>query len=387
MGAIVQDLGGSTRTYTGNITLAGNTTVRSSGGTLNLDGSIIGAGNLTFNTTSLLNSVVLGGATANTYTGTTNVTNAQVGLNKAPGVVAVPGNLNISSSTILTQLLDNGGENIADTSVVTLSESGGFDAAWQVGAPETVGSITGNGDISIPGISLTTGGDNSSTTYSGKFYSGTLIKTGTGTFTLTGTNPGPTSAYVVNGGKLIVNTDFSTASFMVNSGGTVGGSGMAGATTINSGGTINAGNSPGCMTVASLTLTAGANFDEELAGATACSEYDQTIVTGAANLNNATLNIVPSFTPTVGTVFTIIQAGSVTGTFNGLADGATVTVSGIQFRINYTGTTVTLTVLGGTLAPTGQNSNQTALLAFGILGLAVAGLGIEYATRRRRRNV
>ena len=74
------------------------------------------------------------------------------------------------------------------------------------------------------------------------------------------------------------------------------------------------------------------------------------------------------------------------GQFAGLADGATVVISGLNFRINYNATTVTLTYISGTLtlAPTGQNSNQIALLAFMVMGLAAVGLGLERASRRKR---
>jgi LPXTG-motif cell wall-anchored protein len=137
------------------------------------------------------------------------------------------------------------------------------------------------------------------------------------------------------------------------------------------------------MTVASLTLTAGSNFDEEIAGDAACSGYDRTTVTTTAALNNATLNVLPTFTPAAGTIFTIIQAGNITGTFNGLADGATFTANGIQFRINYTSTQVNLTVLGGTLAQTGQNTSWINFFATMLILSSTTGLLVLW----RRKNL
>ncbi len=82
---------------------------------------------------------------------------------------------------------------------------GGFSA--------TIGSLSdsggGGGVVSGDGVVLTTGGNNSSTTFSGVIQDGTLafglIKAGSGTFTLAGTNT-YTGATTVNAGALIVTT-------------------------------------------------------------------------------------------------------------------------------------------------------------------------------------
>jgi len=89
-------------------------------------------------------------------------------------------------------------------------------------------------------------------------------------------------------------------------------------------------------------MNAGSIFTQEIAGATACTGYDQTTVVGAVALNGTLTPIVTM--PTVaGNVLTIITAGSVTGIFTGLADNATFVANGRTYRINYTATTVTLT--------------------------------------------
>lgn len=134
------------------------------------------------------------------------------------------------------------------------------------------------------------------------------------------------------------------------------------------------------MTFGSLTLNSGSTYTQEISGTTACTQYDQATVTGAAVLGNATLATTLSTNPADGTVFTILTAASVSGTFNGLPDGATVNVNGVTLRINYTATSVTLTKVGGNLAPTGSS---TAI--YGLLGLCMVLLS-TLALRRYRFN-
>jgi hypothetical protein len=386
LGAIVSNL--NDRTYTGPITLAGDTTFYAAGGgELIIDATISGSGNLNIESSNASSFVTFDGSSANTYVGTTYVVDGELQLIKDPGVIAIPGNLIIDGTIGLSQVQINNAEQIADSANINMLESVAFNAQLQTDA-ETIGSLSGAGSIYIVQNTLNVGGDNSSTTYSGSITTnnivpGTLNKQGTGTLTLSGTtSAGNEPNFTVEGGILKVMTNYATSPFTANSGGTLKGTGSIGNTTINSGSTFNVGNSPGCMTVANLTLTSGANFDEEIAGNVACTDYDQTTVTGTADLNNATLNIIPSFTPTAGTSFTIIQAANVTGTFNGLPNGSTITASGIQFRVNYTSTTVTLTALGGTLAQTGINTSQLTLIAILIILTAVGGLILERKTRR-----
>src|SRR5256886_13010809 len=70
--------------------------------------------------------------------------------------------------------------------------------------------------------------------------------------------------------------------------------------------------------------------------------YDQINVAGTVNLSGATLSGVVGFAPAAGTTFTIINndgSDAVTGTFSGLAEGATVNLSGQVFTISYVGGT------------------------------------------------
>jgi hypothetical protein len=105
-------------------------------------------------------------------------------------------------------------------------------------------------------------------------------------------------------------------------------------------------------------------------GATVNTQYDQFKVVGNVMLSGKALSLSGAFTPAGGEVFTIVDATSITGTFTGLANGATVTFNGVNLIINYTSTTVTLTApctnptAGGTIAAAQSGTNPFTPEAF-----------------------
>src|SRR5215475_3557332 len=95
---------------------------------------------------------------------------------------------------------------------------------WRESLNQTIGSLTGSGNVTLGVGTLTTGNDNTNTAFSGVISgAGGLTKIGNGTFSLTGINTytGPTT---VNGGTLAVNGSIAGSVF-VNNGGTLGGNG------------------------------------------------------------------------------------------------------------------------------------------------------------------
>ena len=97
---------------------------------------------------------------SNTYTGTTQV---------SAGTLTVSGSGRLSDSTAVT--VDSG-------------------ATYNVAVSDTVASIAGAGSITLGSNTLTSGGSNASTTFSGVIAgsSGNIVKAGNGTLTLTGDN-------------------------------------------------------------------------------------------------------------------------------------------------------------------------------------------------------
>jgi len=176
--------------------------------------------------------------------------------------------------------------------------------------------------------------------------SGNLVVNGSGTVELTGNNT-YSGTTTVEDGTLVIGGSNGSSAITVDNGGAIGGTGTAGSVTVESGGTFAPGD-PSTITVASLTLESGSTFDEEIGGTSpgtgAASGYDQTVVEsgGTISLNGATLDVslVNGFTPSTGETFTIISnetGNAVSGTFNGLAEGATLALGGDLFEISYAG--------------------------------------------------
>ena len=180
----------------------------------------------------------------------------------------------------------------------------------------------------------------------------------------------------------------SSSAVTVPTGTTLDGIGTVGATVnVQAGGHLAPGDiGPGILKTANTTMTTGANFDVILNGATAGTQYDQLNSAGTVSLGGANLNLSGSFTPVPGNVFTIVSAASVTGTFNGLAQNATIPFNGVSLKVSYAPTTVTLTdpsTAPTIMSPTVTNvTSTTATLGGDVTGSgggAITKRGVLYA--------
>nr|WP_256731250.1 autotransporter-associated beta strand repeat-containing protein [Sphingomonas sp. dw_22] len=194
-----------------------------------------GAGSLTKTGDGTL---ILGGS--NTYGGTTRVDG---------GTLAV-----------------DGGRAISDTAAVAVGGAGTFEVI----AAETVGSLSGGGHVVLD-QTLTTGGDNGSTTYSGAISgAGGLVKTGTGTLTLASANS-YAGGTTIDGGTLVADIAgaLATGGDVTMTGGTLklGASQNIGA--LSGAGAVDLGNSTLSVNVDSGTT----RFDGSISGAAGSIEY------------------------------------------------------------------------------------------------------------------
>ena len=145
------------------------------------------------------------------------------------------------------------------------------------------------------------------------------------------------------------------------SGSSLSGTGTVGPLSVGSDADVSPGDDgdPGVLNVQGPADFTGAFDDEvgeepasltvELNGPTAGTGYSQLNVNGAVQLgstqletdqlgNDCTLNASLGFTPTKGEQFTIVQSTApVVGTFQGLPEGASLTIGNTSFTISYAG--------------------------------------------------
>ncbi|RVC61233.1 hypothetical protein EN759_29640, partial [Mesorhizobium sp. M00.F.Ca.ET.038.03.1.1] len=213
---------------------------------------------------------------------------------------------------------------------------------------ETIGSLSGAGNVALGDRKLAIGGD-ASTAFSGSISGagGSLAKLGTGTLTLSGTNT-YTGATTVDAGRLRVDGSLGNTAVSVGSSGTLSGVGtIAGPVTVD--GTIAPGDSPGTLTVGSLTLNASAKLDYELGtpGTVGSGVNDLIVVNGDLTLDG-TLNItdVGGFGPGV---YRLMNYGGAL-TDNGLEFGTTpVSASDLFIQTSIAGEVNLISSAGVTL--------------------------------------
>jgi autotransporter-associated beta strand protein len=150
----------------------------------------------------------------------------------------------------------------------TLSGNGTVANTYLLDAVNILTIGTGNGTATFNGVIRGAGGGANNTSQDAGRIA--LVKTGTGTQTLTGANTYSNGTTISGGTLLINNTSGSgtgSGAVLVQNGGTLGGTGTITTTglTVQSGGTLAPGNSPGNLTVnGPVVLSAGSLFGVEV---------------------------------------------------------------------------------------------------------------------------
>ncbi|WP_171015109.1 autotransporter-associated beta strand repeat-containing protein, partial [Methylocystis sp. B8] len=465
-----------------NITLAGGGTIDTNGFNTTVSGQLSGAGGLT---KTGVGALTLSGA--NTYLGGTFINrgvlkvNADNNLGDAAGGLTFDGgtlqfgaafnsarNIALAGSGILDsngfdaslsgQLNGQGALTKTGAGTLTLNGSSSYSGATAVnqgtlraGATnafsplsafsvasaatfdlnslnQTIGSLAGAGNVLLGSATLTTGGDNSSTTFSGVASgNGQISKTGTGTFTLTGSNAytggttvtgglinfasannfGPSGTITLNGGGLQWatgnTTDISSrlaamgiggATFDTNGNNVVFAtsiSGVGGLTKSGAGMLTLVANNTGPIAVTGGTLRAGqidafsplSTFSVASAATFDLNNLNQTIGS-LAGAGNVTLGSATLTTGGDGTSTTF--SGSISGTGGLTKEGAgTFTLAGNNTytglttinagRLNVTGSIVSTIVNNGTFALDNSGTSTVSGVISGTGAIEKTGAG------------
>ncbi|HEY6914776.1 MAG TPA: autotransporter-associated beta strand repeat-containing protein, partial [Paludibacter sp.] len=189
-----------------------------------ISGSISGAGTLNYTVPYVRADLVAGGA---------NFTGKLVVINGGSG------SFRITANTIGFPLANIHLSNVVDMGAYATTGASGTSASTTV----KIGSLSGIAGSTVGAGIWQIGSDNRDATFAGIFNAGaTVIKSGTGTWTLTGASV-MTSAFTVSGGKVIINnttgSPTGTGTVYVNNTGTLAGNGVVtGAVVINSGATL-----------------------------------------------------------------------------------------------------------------------------------------------------
>lgn len=341
---------GANATVGTKLQLGGNSVTISSLATNALPGSVIlenadaNAATLTVNQSS--NTTFAGVLQNGTGGGALNFVKAGAGVLTLSGANTHTGTTTISGGTLAL----SGGTALSDTNAVVLNNTSG--ATMLLNANETIGSLSGGGanggNVSLQGFTLTTGGANTDTSYGGVISgTGSLIKSGTGVFTLSRGNAYTGNTLIKNGQVTLgIDNALTTATVLTLGDGTTHSSGVfklngfnqtvAGLNTAGSGTSNRIIN--GSATTKTLTLNNANNyaFSGILGGSNADEDNFNLVKSGAGVM---TLSGNNTYTGT-----TTINAGtlSVGNIGNGLGSGASA-----------------IALSGGTLSYTGNNASFT----------------------------
>jgi fibronectin-binding autotransporter adhesin len=309
-----------------------NAIIRNNGANV---GGIIktGAGTMTLNNTQ---------GTANSFTGPTTIEGGILDLARPAGTLVIPSTVVTVGNGIdpATLRLRNSNQ-IVDTSALTINAAGTLDLEFG-NSSETVASVAGAGNIRVgPGSILTTGGGSSASFAGSITGNGGVTKVGVSTWTLSGVSE-YSGATTVSAGTFEVNGTLRGTPVTVGTGAIVSGtgiisqdrSGVQPALTLTNGSTLAPGNSPGILSTGTVTTTGAANYNWELTGLTAGTDYDQLKVKGLIDLGTTSIfnlsNSVGVANSGVDRFWLIINDGidPITGLFSNIAEGQLVTVGG-----------------------------------------------------------
>ncbi|MEI8045463.1 MAG: autotransporter-associated beta strand repeat-containing protein, partial [Verrucomicrobiota bacterium] len=326
----IQNSGTGLLTLSGTITKNGTTlTLKGGSNGINVTGAIAGS-----NANSDL--IVDGGnttlSTANTYNGPTSIINGAT--------------LNANVTNALPT--SNGRTAVYLDQTVAGAATGTGSSILALGSNQSVSSLSGQATstVNLNARTLTIGSASGTANFAGIISgaNGALIKDSASTQTLSGNNT-YTGTTTVSLGTLLINGNQSSAtgSVSVSNNATLGGSGTTGgAVLVASGGFL----APGALstgtftTTGSLSLASTATYQFQFDSGSLAA--DKIVANGVTLTSGSLFSYADLGSGTIppNHVFVAIDntsAFAISGTFSGLAEGATFTVGSNQFQASYVG--------------------------------------------------
>ena len=322
-------------------------TVLSATGTLNLAGRLTGAGPVTYGGAGTKRLV---GTVNNTLSGTSSVALGNLVLASSASE-SIAGPLHILSGATVTL---SAAPEIKNDVVVTVD--GTFDMSAATGNDgldtEIIGGLAGTDTSAVVNLGAKTLGCTAQlapTVFIGAFQgTGGFRQSTSGVQVLSGTSFPYTGTTTLAGGSIHIWGQLLNSPVVVTGGTLVmaAGCSVGNVTLSGASSVLSFDESISAMTMRGTTptLTVGSGSTFQVV-AKSPTDYSQVTTTVGASINGSTLSVDTStFTPTVASVMTIIQnngSGAISGTFAGLAEGATVVSA------SNTGTTFTISYIGG----------------------------------------
>ena len=243
-----------------------------------------------------------------------------------------------------------------------LTLTGTSTLPWTVAAGGLVSTTTlFTGDLTIAEGASMTFDQGFEGSYAGTLAgAGGLLFTGGGLVTLTGNASGFTGTSLVENFTLRLDGTLG-GTVVLGDGGRLAGNGTVGSTTVQPGGTLAPGNSIGTINVAgNLVLQPGSTYEVETEPGGTAADLIH--VTGTATLAGQVLHVGLDGTYAPQATYTILTAdGGVAGTFDGVAS----TFAFLDPTLGYTATSVLLTLARNeaSFPSVGQTPNQRAAAA------------------------
>ena len=229
-------------------------------------------------------------------------------------------------------------------SPLSVAASGSFELA---GFDQTLSSITGTGVVtSTSGSPLITVdvpagvSDNWSGTLTGTLG---LALVGSGTLEVTAGGNSYSGSTSVSSGVLRVDGSVPNSTIAVGSTATLEGAGTVGGVSSNVG-LVHPGDSPGILSSDGNVVLANGTFGVDVAGSQSGAGYSRLVAAGSTvDVSGTTLSVSDSFSAPYDSVFTIISAGNITGSFSNAAWGSDIVTGGRRLLVGHTSSQVTLT--------------------------------------------